>query len=509
MNYFLQNKRKIENFLVISASLFIVLGLVYQLVNLSNIVPFHDWDEAIYAQVAKEFMRNPGFLLTYNGSAWFEKPFLPSFLYALSWWLIPVKKELVARSISVFLSLLSLLTIFKIVRKLKISKYLAVSALLFTTYSSMYIDRSLLVNVDIMLTFGWLVYSLGYLDNNILYKVVGLIFGVLSKSLLGFFPLLTEIGVSVIYRKITFKKIFQWTLLITLSSLWHIYMIIVYKQDFIKSHFLDHMVSRVTRPIELHFGDKWFYISKLFEVTNIILVLSVVGVVIFTIITIRKRLRNESLPKDIRGYLFLFALPITYLALLTISKSKLHWYITPIIPFISIWTVVSIDQILRASSKNQSLIIRIGTIGLDIFVLVLFGLSVTHIQADWYTPTDKTIIGICIGKNKQNAKNITYVVLPQERKDANVIEAANLQIGSSFIYGSAPAFVYYSDLPVDFVYRESEIMKSATNSDILVISKEDLKNPVINKSLIEAQNPPYSSTPFCKTSTLVALRKKA
>jgi len=52
---------------------FIIGGLWMRLITISS-VPFFDWDESIYVQVAREWLRHPGFTLYYNGSIWFEKP---------------------------------------------------------------------------------------------------------------------------------------------------------------------------------------------------------------------------------------------------------------------------------------------------------------------------------------------------------------------------------------------------------------------------------------------------
>lgn len=503
----LSTKIKKDKAFVIAISVFIISGFLLQAINLSNIVPFHDWDEAIYAQVAKEFVRAPSLLLTYNGAPWFEKPPLPSILYAMSW-LFPLKKEFSARFVSLLFSLVSLFALYKILAELKMSKTLRLLAIFVALASSMYLDRSMLVNVDIMLTTGWLIYVLGTFKNKMPVKVAGLLIGTLSKSLLGFFPLFAEIFTDIVSRKISKKKLLNYFSLFTAGSLWHLYMTITFGQPFIREHFVDHLVSRVTRPIELHFGDKWFYIIKLWGETNIFLILAAVGFVFVFLRVFESTRLSKTLPKNISHYLILAVLPLAYITLLTFSRSKLHWYITPLIPFVGIWVSILFENLAKSKYAVVKKIIPFAYIAIATYCLYIFAKSVNNIQPDWYKPTDKTIIGICLGKYTNKNDKIVYLVPPQQRKDAHVIEAAKLQIGSSFIYGSAPAFLYYADKPVKFVYKDTDYEKSLASGNVTVVSKADLKDQKILVTVgnwLKADKNGFS--PLCETETLTSYRK--
>ena len=73
---------------------------------------------------------------------------------------------------------------------------------------------------------------------------------------------------------------------------------------------------------------------------------------------------------------------------------------------------------------------------------------------------------------------VLIMVNEQERKNRNVVEAAQLQTFSSFMYGGSPSFVYYSNKPVIHYYRVDELLgrliEEDERNDLLVISKEDL-----------------------------------
>ncbi len=498
---------KKDNVLVTAISVFVISGFLLQVANLGNLVPFHDWDEAIYMQVAKEFVKAPGILLTYNGQPWFEKPPLPTIAYSTAW-LLPLKRELSARLVSLVFSLSSLFILYKILISLKLSKRHSLIAIFVAIQSVMYRDRSGLVNVDIMLTLGWLLYLYGSTSKNIWLKLIGTMTGTLSKSLLGFIPLLLEIATDALLMKVTKRKMLEWLLLLCSGSAWHMFMIWRYGEPFVQSHFMDHLVSRVTRPIELHFGDKWYYLAKIFGETHIFAIMAILGMAFVIYRVFVNHWPTKTLPKNTRDIFLVIGVPMAYIILLTLSKSKLHWYVTPLIPFVGMWVALGVSEFEKIHFNWSNMISTAIYFFIAIYSGFIFATSVTSIQQDWFTPTDKTIIGICVGKYSANNDVITYLIPPQERKDAHVIEAANLQIGSSFIYGSAPAFLYYADKPVSFVYKENDLTTKIKNSNILVVPVQDLATQKTKAVISTWLGKDISQTQrLCETNSLVAYRK--
>lgn len=494
-----------RDLLIIICIVGIVLGLMGQVYVLSGSVPFHDWDEAIYAQVAREFVRAPQFALTYNGAWWFEKPPLPTLLYAIAW-ILPLPPELVARMVSVAISALVLWLLYRIASHLKLQAGLILLVLFATVQSAMFRDRSVLINVDMLLIAGWLLYTLGYVKDSFALQCVGLITGTLSKSLLGLFPLITHIFVSLITGKANKHQFKQWIGMAGVGLFWHLMMTMRYGMSFIQSHFLDHLVARVVRPIELHFGGKWFYIDHLWSQMHVITIVALGGALfcLYAVgTTIARRQRCSS--KDMH-HLYLLCMPIAYLALLTIGRSKLHWYTAPLIPFVALWAGIGLQYVRLKLTRRVSMIAWMGcVIAMVGYSVYLFIYSLGYIQPDWFTPTEKTIIGQCIRSKVKANDGIVYVLPEQERTDAMVIEAAQLQIGSSFIYGSAPAFLYYADAPVRFVYRLEHLSAMADTATILVLDKDDAQDPAIRTILkdADANNMPQ---PICNTPHKLAYR---
>ena len=481
---------------------FIMLGLLMQTVQLGTWVPFHDWDEAIYAQVAREFARSPGIAQTYNGSLWFEKPPLPTWLYSIAWIMPVARPEIMARLITFFLSSFGLLLLFDITRVVTQSKRFGAIAVLIAVQSAMYRDRSELVNVDIMLTVGWLLYLWGVTQKHYVARVIGTLIGTLSKSLLGLIPLLVEFGVDIALRVMTPKKFLRFLITALLGVSWHVFMIARYGEAFIQSHFIDHLVSRVTRPIELHFGDKWYYLTKLFWENPWFVPIACFGLTIGAVSLYQTWKARRKIATIHNSSLILAALiPLGYLALLTISKSKLHWYLTPLLPFIGFWAAYALHTIYRFLSVRHVVSGSLLIISIVLYGGITFALRTQSIQPDWFTPTDKTKIGQCVGIYATPDDRITYLVPSQERIDANVIEAAQLQIGSSFIYGSAPAFLYYADAPTTFVYRLERLAEDIQYASIVVIPITEMNTKTIS-SIVNARSPKR----LCRNTTFVAYR---
>ncbi len=465
----------VSTFIVVVAA-----GLIWQVIMLSNFVPFHDWDEAIYAQVAREWSKSPSLTLHYNGAVWFEKPPVPFILMGAVFALLGsgITTVLVIRLISVILGVASLWCVFTITRQLTKRTILGLLAACMYITSGYFLDRSSIVNVDIYLTLGWLLYVI---SENLSVRVLAILLGVGSKSLLGFVPLIVEMCYVIGRHNLTAKKIRNYLIEIILGSVWYVIMYIKFGWSFIQSHFLDHLVARILRPIELHSGDKFYYLEKIWQDQGLLLVLAFLGAVVL-VSTLIKQLRasprNSSATTKL-GFL-LIIIPTLYICILTVGKAKLHWYIMPIIPFVSILAALGIQKI-----HDVHRVLKI----LPIFVFGLyFSFFIHHITAQdfsKYSVPDKTKLARCISETSLGeGAQVVYLVSPQERTDAGVIEAAKLQIGSSFIYGSAPSFVFYSQKPVLFYYSPSKLAEDIlagklVNSQVLIIHEKDLDGDLL------------------------------
>ena len=324
-------------------------------------------------------------------------------------------------------------------------------------------------------------------------RMLAVLLGVGSKSLLGFFPLLVDAGYETLRGGLNLRKIRDYMLQLILGLSWHAYMYAKFGNVFFQSHFLDHMISRVAKPIELHFGDKFFYVTKIWEDVGLFGVLAIVGFLITGLIISRNWKGNEKTEHvDVKLPVLLVLTPLLYLILLTLSKAKLTWYVFPLIPFVAIFAAVAIAKITQLNMKLRP-------VGMIIFACcTLF--FVYHIASQnfrSYTVPDKTMLAKCVDTIDMPGERIAYLVSPRERQDAQVIEAANLQIGSSFIYGSAPAFVFYAQKPITFFYSKAKLSEELGQYRGLVMHDDDLSDPEISSFLQRWGKP--ATPPPCKS----------
>lgn len=466
----------------------ITIGLIWQVIILSQLVPLHDWDEAIYAQVAKEWVQSPSFTLHYNGVVWFEKPPAP---FVLMGGLIMLygSSILPLRLVSAFFGLITVVCVYLIAQKISTQTIIGLVASAIYITSSFFLDRSSIINVDIYLTLSWLLYIL---SEKLGIRMLAIVIGVGSKSLLGFIPLLVDVSYELLTRKLNPRKILAYIMQISIGLLWYIAMYAKFGKVFVQSHFFDHLISRITKPIELHFGDKFFYLVNIWQDMSIWSILGLIGLVIL-ILYVWQHVRQPSKDKsdDLKLHYLLVTIPLLYLALLTFGKSKLTWYTMPLVPFLSMFASVAIHKI--QSLHNH---LRLTPLLTVFTCTLLFAVHIFALDFRSYSIPDKTKLALCIEqKLTDKASSIAYLVSPQERGDAQVIEAANLQIGSSFIYGSAPAFLYYANRPVSFYYSPEKLTSEGIGHSTFVVHEDDLLNPQITR-IAQTWNV-KSSLPLC------------
>lgn len=434
-------------------ALFVLGGLWWRLIVMRTI-PFYDWDESIYAQVAREWMRHPGLALTYNGSLWFEKPPLLFVIIGSLFHLLGTS-ELVARVPSLVAGIICLILVYQSTISITKSTFAGYASILLCASTSYFMERSIVVNVDIFLALGWLLYVSSSAFRT---RLVGICIGVYTKSFLGFIPLVADLFLDLYQKKLTINKLFESTLIVLMGLVWHIYMLVVYGEQFVNSHIRDHLISRVTKPIELHFGGKYFYIEKLWENYDWLLPIALIAFVYWSLSFFRKQTTR---------YLDLhFVIALIYFALLTVSKAKLHWYTFPLIPFCAIFVIYIITRL-----TTQKYLVPVLSI-IMLLSIARFAHGIGEIQPGISLPPQ-----VALARCKSVMPTITrisYLVPPIQRNDAQVIEAAQLNIGSSFIYGSAPTFLFYLDRPVTFYYKTDAFLKELKQYDAMVTHKDDV-----------------------------------
>lgn len=507
----MNEKRRLPTYVILSLVLlliFVTVGLLMRDFKMA-VVPFHDWDESIYADVALEMSRNWSLATTFNYHLWLAKPPLVMILMAIGF--LFTKSEVLARSYELVTSVGLVAVIFFLSRQIysesfkdrfnrlsgleKTMVYVLPAITLLT--SGFFIDRATLVSMDAMLALSWAGYFL--FRKNYWAKLFFLLLGTLTKSLLGLFPLLLEL-VFLNVKLLNPKTALKYFGLLVLGLSWHIYSYIKYGFFFIQAHILDELVSRITTPIEFHFGGKYYYSQYLYQdlVTrspiNIILPLMVVAYVILAVWLVMRWYQKKATLKEILTdwNFWILGAPILYFVFLNLGKAKLYWYLYSLIPLACLILPVILLAIPEKISRSFFFIV------ITISMLIKFVPETYALQLN-YTVPDKTQLGKCL--STKNTGKILFLVPKTERDSRHTMEAANLQIGATFVYGGAPNFVYYADKPVDFNYKIEEFSGKVSSYKTVVVSQDDLNNSEDIRKQMAGFNI------VCKTETWIGFMK--
>ncbi|MFH0772922.1 MAG: glycosyltransferase family 39 protein [bacterium] len=432
-------------------TLFFIFIFIFLWINLykviSDVQPFYDWDESIYVQLGKEMIQARSLTPLWQGTVWLDKPPLVPFVYGLMT-LIPIRNEISMRVLTVFLSVGALSLIYMFVTKHSRSVVVGLMTVIITTYLPSYMQRSQVVNVDVFLVIGWFGYALFYKHRWL--GALFLLIGVLSKSLLGLYPL----GMIFIYEYISFllhkKKMknefysYIQTLVahLFIASLWFIWAYITYRQEFIQYHFLDNQFKRITSSIEQHFGQRTFYIDLLVEQMKYAVVPALISIAVLTFIFIK----NKS--KD--AYFSLLFIP--WFLFLNLTKTKIAWYLYPVFPqfvYLAVYGVCFIKKIWVQGV--------VACILLFIFFR-FFGYSLTAPLITHYSQWESHI-KIALDAKKNDCKDLVILVSENTRTSYATLLSMDLVIHTTTWWGDHPSMAYYADMPTHYYYSVDEFEK--------------------------------------------------
>lgn len=469
--------------------LFTLIGLIVRNVHLSHVF-FYDWDEAMYAQIAKEIIRNKSLFTTFNGQIWLDKPPLAHTLIAFVFATIG-QSEFWARMIMVGISFILLILTYLAAKKLYVflkpkadtnnMRMAALIPTLLLAASPIFIERTALLNSDTLIAVSWIGYLL-FMDSFWI-KLFFLVIGVWSKSVMGFYPVIFDVGTWIFISKdkkksFSFKNLKKLFIFILIPSLWYIAGLIKYKYAFISNHFLSQVLQRITVPIELHVGGKYYYVSFLWEKMGWLNVLFIISYFLYGIYILKSFIKEKFTffnKKNLFVFIFILA-PFPFFAFLTVMKTKIYWYVIMFFPFVCISLTY-----LYSFIKNR-LLQRIFFIGICVYFLISFTQQ-TFLANVQYTIPDKVKLAQCISKQKYST--LAFLVDDQERKVRNVLEAAHYNTTSSFYYGGSPAFVYYVQKKVDYFYSVEDFQNRMNSYSIVVASKNDINNYPLIQTLFQ------------------------
>lgn len=439
----------------------ILLGFVLfvSCINLSQTY-LYDWDEAIYAQVGKEMVASKTLFGYWNGQPWLEKPPLVSLLSGVFMSTGLGSMEMLARLPSFLAGLGVLYFIYKIFKEKFEKNYelYFLGTVVFLLVSPPFLNRLTSLNTDMLLVLGWLGFY-HYFKKSTPYSVLFMFIGVMSKSFLGLFPIFVVLAEDLFAAR-SIKPLFTYikTLLISVgvSFAWFIFAYIKFGQLFIQENFYDHLISRVVRPVELHYGGLFFYPKLLFSYYNFFLIAIILATLYVVSIIVKKK----------RFELLFIPLFLLYSIVISIPQTKLNWYMFPIIPFLGMCVgLVFVD--LGKRLKFSQTILYSALIGVVIAGIIGNKSYVVKTQKD--EPGALTALALVA---KKECKSVTVVASNEEQKFYDVINAANVQISSTFRYGGSPAFRFYADQPVVYRYDKMPNREVVDSSDCLVLPND-------------------------------------
>lgn len=461
---------------------FIFVGLLvknYQMRNLAYL----EWDEGMYAQIAKEIIKNKSLITTFNSNLWFDKPPLSHLLIALSFFTFG-ENEFVSRMMMVILSLILLFLFYQLNQKAtkkifnnREKQVAIILPIIILIATPIFLERATTLNSDLLVAISWIGY-LAFFKNKFA-RIFFITIGVWGKSVLGFYPFLYDFFLLIFKKqKLNLSYIKSTLTAILIASSWYIFLFIKYGYFFIENHFLSQMFKRIYVPIELHFGGKFFYFEALWKNLGLFSVLILISYLIITFDLIKKVKKKY---KNIDAYLIYF-FPLPFFSFITLMKTKIEWYVIIFLPFLLLPITYFFYKI-----KNKVIYLILAFLVsfffLKNFIQQIFLLKPSQVN------NEKVIIARCLSKT--NKSKVFFLVDEQERKNRNFLEAAHYQTTSSFFYGGSPSFVYYVKKPVTFFYDQNEFKKNLNKNNVVyVINKSDktIINFDIKKTICQTKN---------------------
>lgn len=441
---------------------------------------FFDWDESIYAQVGREMLRNRSFFVPlWQGMLWFDKPPIPSLFYGLIQ-LIPIAPEISTRLATVFLSSVVLVFIYMLSERVTKDKVVSLVTVVITSFLPIFFQRAQALNVDVFLLIGWFGYILWY--ERKVTSTIFLLIAVLSKSLLGYFPpLLMVCYYTYLYirKQLDVKKLFEQIKQISfqciLASVWFAGMILVYRYPFIKYQFIDSHFKRVTSSIEQHFGQRSFYLTVLVDQLKLLLVPSFVSVGYLIYVFFKNKKQQFS------SFLSLFFVP--WFVFLNLTKTKIEWYIYPVLPQFAFLASYPLSFI-----KKHNVIQMICAA----FILGFFFTKVTPINTLLTVPfsSEEDHHRIAYAAKNNHCSSLYVLVGDTTRTSYATLHSMDLTIATTTWWGNHPSIAYYADTKTTYIYTINEMkskIRELKKNQCVIVEKNDISHfkneipdPVLN-----------------------------
>ncbi len=454
----LKDNSHIIDFLVLS---FVVILVAILYLHLGR-DPLFDWDESIYAQLGVEILKSHHWLTpTWNGQIWLEKPPGIAWLTALSLSLFG-HNEFAARFFMPLLAGSSLYLTYLIGRSLK-DRTLGILAMLLLANMNLFLSRARVLNTDIALLFT-ILFTVYLVMSKRRPWLVALAIA-LSFFFKGFAGSLSFIIVLPLLIKKSKKYLLQvigyWLLFILP---WHLYQLIVNGSNFITPYFKEQVLRRATVPIEFHLESRWYYFHYLYQNLDITWIFLLVLGLLFLVFKLRSSVAHRW---SLITLIWWFFFP---LALFSLAKTRLYWYILPIYPAIALIIAYFLRQL--ASLHQLGYQILISFLGLyAIFTLQHFLTLVDPYHSRVNLPPKLELATWAHHFSNQGL----LVLVPYHERVAEAILPSEQRISSSFRYGGAPSIVFYAQQPVTYFYDLDKFKSALVSNRLVLLTKQDFQ----------------------------------
>ena len=317
------------------------------------------YDEAIYAQVAKETVQgNHWITLYWNGQPWFHKPPLYFWSTAILFKIFG-PSEFWARALSAFAGVCCVALSYLIARHLY-GRTSAILSVLILITSSLFVVNARRGMTDVLMTAFMLLAVYAYLlsaRKSRYWMIVGVACGlaVLTKGAAGLLAL-PIIGLALLIdqrRKELRDKQF-WIAVgafVSLAIPWHLVLIALHGSEFVNTYFFRHIIERSASDLHLYEHGPSYYVTVLWQFFW--------PWVLLTPLTFIAALRqSRSMVVLIQAFL--------PLVLLTLALTKFNWYIVPIIPALAILIAFGVVQLIE---RTGPIVKVLGWMLIPVFVL--------------------------------------------------------------------------------------------------------------------------------------------
>ncbi|MBD3295990.1 MAG: phospholipid carrier-dependent glycosyltransferase [Candidatus Omnitrophica bacterium] len=319
------------------------------------------WDEGLYGEVSREILLTGDWIdLHWAGSPWSDKP--PLYMWATALFsLIFGMNEFSVRLFSALCGIGTVLTTYLLGIRLY-SRRAGFSAALFLLSTWAFIWSSKMGMLDIPLTFfitlSLLLFDLGR-KKNIFYFFCPVAFGLafLTKGMGAMLIPMILLLYMIFARE--FKPLKSGALWagaaagLIIAGWWHAAAILSYGEDFTHGYFIKHLISRTTSAVEGHTGDFFTYFGVIPNKGRpwAGIGLGLVPVAFF-----------HSLFRGNRSHLLPLVWSVTVLLLFSVVRTKLHWYIMPLYPALSLLTGWGLSLLARRYTASVALVLCLGSV---------------------------------------------------------------------------------------------------------------------------------------------------